>query len=974
MQPRTRRYAIAAVVVLSVWALVRVWTSLVPELWWFGAVSSASGSDYAAVFKTMLWTRILVFLAVATTLIVLGVANIWIVHRLAPHSLHRIVRSATQIDLVEIDLRGFLRRLLYGLSVAFSLLLAYSATTQWEVVQRFIHSSGIAFRDAAGEPIVDPLFGNNVAFYLLRLPVLQFVNGWLMAAALSLSALITALYFFYGGLISARNHVEVSRPIGAHLGAMYALTFLLLAWRHWLDRFELLYTQHAKFFGAGYVEVHARLPVLWILVVLCAVTAVAYVVSIILRRSGPALLLSGVYLGTLVVAGGVYPQIVSQFRVRPNEQDLQREYIGANIKMTRAAFGLDDIVEHSYEGASDFTLDDVSTPSIASNVRLWDPRPLLEVYQQSQELRPQYDFADVDIDRYAVGDLNRQVHVAARELDASQLSAGAQTWLNRTFNYTHGYGVVVSPVNEVDEGKPRYYAKDIPLAYDPQWNHPVSETPGPRIYFGERTDHYVVVDPTQAEPREFDYPIEGENYARYTYQGLGGVPLGTYLRRLTYAARFGEYNLLLSSEIGRGSRILYHRNVLERAERIAPFLRYDADPYLVVANGRAQWIVDAYMTTYRYPYSRPLEDSYRQFIRQTRGDAAAVRVLPRGVPWGNYVRNSVKVVIDAYDGTVTFYRLDQDPALGVSDPLLESYGRMFPSLFRPFTEMPPELRAHVRYPRTLFWIQAMQLQAYHMTNPDTFYLEEDLWDLSWEIYEEEKLPVEPYYVTMSLPGENQPKGEFLLIYPFTPRGKLVMSAWMAARCDYSPEAGSHQYGQIVLYRFPKGAQMFGPEQWESEFGANAEFSNWKKVQSADVKRGNLMLFPLPDGILAVEPIYLFSTAAPIPMLRQVMVGYVTYGLSAGRIRSVMGENLADAFSKLLGDGIAVAPTGDQAPDGAEPASTLVPQPSAATPGGTAYEVFERARDALRREDWAEYGRRMEELGRMLKRMDANASR
>jgi len=946
------------------WVVLRIGATLLPEWWWFASASRSSGSDYLAVFQTILGTKLVVGVVVFAVLFSAAWLNIWLCHRLAPHAFHRVLLDATSVDFREIDLRALLRRILYGLSAVFSVLLGYSATAQWEVVQRFLHSSGIAFQDATGAPLTDPLFHRNVAYYIVRLPFLQFVNGWLLGLAIPLALVVTLVYFFYGGIVDAHDRVNVSRGVAMHLGVLYAFLFGVLAWRHRLDMNDLLFAQHEKFTGAGYVEVHARLPVLWVLMALAALIALVFLVGAFVGRGRYGLYLTGLYLIVWVFGTAFYPSLVSQLKVRPNEQNLQREYIGHNIRMTRAAFALDRIKEFPYDGHGELSLEDVNSAAIRHNVRLWDPRPLLEVYQQIQELRPQYDFADVDIDRYRVGDTVRQVHIAAREVDTSQLDPGAQNWLNRTFNYTHGYGVVVSPVNEVDEGKPSFFVKNIPLEYSPEWEARLADEPGPRVYFGEKTDHYVVVNPL-LEGREFDYPAEGTDFSRYAYQGKDGVPIDSFFRRLVFSLRFSEFNLMLSNEIQKGSRILYHRNIVNRVKRIAPFLQYDPDPYLVIADGRLVWILDGYMTTYRFPYSRPLEDAYKTFVRETQGGTAAVRVLPRGVPWGNYVRNSVKAVVDAYDGSVTFYRMNEE-GVGVEDPLLECYARIFPTLFKPFSEMPPTLKEHLRYPRTYFWLQAVQLQAYHMTNPDTFYLQEDLWDLTYEVYEEEPHPVEPYYVTMALPGEGN-REEFLLIYPFAPRRKLVMSAWMAARCDFRT-SGEGQYGEVMLYRFPKGAQMFGPEQWESEFAANADFSNWKKVQSADVRRGNLLIFPLPRGVLAVEPVYLRSQSAPIPMLRQVLAGYVTYAEETGRIRSVMGDHLDVALQQLL------ARKGPAPP--AEAGGMVSPPSAGATPFSIEElrATYERARSALRAEKWDEYGREMENLGRMLKRMSENASR
>ncbi|MDA1191292.1 MAG: UPF0182 family protein [Candidatus Poribacteria bacterium] len=967
---RSRRLTIIGGVLFALWILSRVWTAYVPDVWWFQSLSGASGSNYTAVFTKIVWTKVALGVAMRLILLAMSVGNVWLVHRLAPRAVHRSVQGALPWDVPERDLRVYFQKILYGASVAFSIALGWASTAQWEVWQRWFNSTGISFKDADGSPILDPLFGKNVGYYILKLPFEQFLSGWFLAIVLPIALISTAVYFFYGGIYNDRNRLDISRPIGVHLGSLGALTFIALAWRHRLSMYELLFTSQNKFYGAGYVEVHARLPILWILLVLCIIAAVVFLVSVLRNRLAPAFYVTLLYFVVVIVGGGFYPGIVGQLKVKPNEQNLQREYIAHNIEMTRRAFGLDKIELKPYDASGDaLALSMVQKPEIIENVRLWDPRPLMEVYQQSQELRPQYDFADVDIDRYNVGGIKRQVTIAARELETAQLTQGAQTWVNKTFNFTHGYGVVVGPVNAVQEGKPHYYLKDIPLATETGWTHPISETPGPRIYYGERTDNYVVVNPNNTEAVEFDYPIEGEQFAKYTYTGNGGVPMDSFLRRLTYALKFKEYNFLLSDQVKRGSRVMYDREVMTRVQRIAPFLKFDPDPYLVLSEGRLVWMVDAYMTTYRYPYSQPLEDSYRNFIIQTRGRQAATRVLPRGIPWGNYLRNSVKVTVDAYDGSVNLYRLDTDPTLGVDDPLLECYAEIFPTLFKPFSAMPETLKQHMRYPRTLFWLQATQLCSYHMTDPDTFYLDEDLWDLTYEIYEEETQPVEPYYVTMSLPGETT-AAEFMLIYPFAPHNKLVMSAWMAARCDYRTEGG-RQYGEISIYRFPKGSQMFGPEQWESEFLANEEFSNWKKVQSADVRRGNLLLFPFEQGMLAIEPIYLRSPAAPIPMLRQVMAGYVVQSPTGNQTRSVMGLNLTDALSKLLG-GVASIPavlteSSEPAPTAALPAETneLI---------GEAQSAYDAAQSALRQGKWTEYGQNMEKLDRILKRLGENARR
>ena len=968
MVHNVRRYVWVGAAAGALWMLSRLWLAVLPDVWWFRSVGAASGSEYVDVYATILWTKIIAAVVVAALIFGVGFLNVWLAHRLAPNRIHRAAQGAMPWGGDAGELRTFVRRVLYGAVAAFGLALGYSAAAQWEVIQRWMNASGIAFQTSAGGAAVDPFYGRNVAYYLLSLPFEQFLNGWVIAVIVPTTLAMTAVYFLYGGILDDQNRVNVSKGVGAHLGLLAGLSFAALGWRHWLSRFELLYADNARFFGPGYVEEYARLPVLWILIVLCAAGAAAWFLGILLGRLKPAAYVTGLYLAALVLGGSVYPGLVERFKVEPNRLVLQREYIRNNIEMTRQAFGLDRIEAQELQDGSEgesLQLSDVTRPSIEKNIRLWDPRPLKNVYIQKQELRPQYYFENVDIDRYEMGDIVRQVSISPREVDVAQLTYEANDWINRTFIFTHGYGFVAGPVNETREGEPIYYARDIPVQYDGAWTHRLDPEPGPRVYYGERTNHPVIVNLEDTEPVEFDFPLQGEGFAKYTYTGKGGVPIDSLLRRATYAAALGNYNYLLNSDIKSGSRLMYRRNVLERVTRIAPFLKFDKDPYLVAADGRLRWMVDAYMTASNYPYSQPLEDAYRSAVRESRGRGTAARTLPRGVPWGNYIRNSVKAVVDVYDGSVHFYRLDTEESLGVDDPLLECYSRMFPGLFRPFAEMSDELKKHIRYPLTMLWLQARQLRAYNMTDPDEFFSQENLWDLSEETYRDEgSILVEPYYVTMGLPGETDP--EFLLIYPFTPRDKVVMSAWMAARCDYRfGEGDGRQYGQIYIYRFPEGQQMPGTEQWESQFGVDPEYSSWRKIQQAEVLRGNLLLFPLSQGVLAIEPLYLESANTPIPLVRKVMAGYVSHKEGTDQMRTAMGDSLKDALSRLFGG----APTSDA---GDALASSDI---SSAEAGGLLEEAlralrqYEAGESALQDGDWGVFGERYEELGRILKRFE-----
>ena len=969
MTQRVRKMAIAGIVVGVLWVLIKIWLAVLPDVWWFRSIGSASGSEYVDVFTTILWTKVVVAVLIGLLILAVGFVNVWLLHRLAPENMHPTAQNAMPWQASPAEMRQYLRRILYGATVAVAVALGYSAAAQWEVILRWFNADSIQFLDSAGQPILDPIFQKNVAYYMLSLPFEQFLNGWVIAVSLPVTIVMAAAYFFYGALLDAENRVNISKGVGIHLGALAGISFAALGWRHWLSRYELLYVDNPTFFGAGYVEQHARLPVLNILIVICAIAAAAWFIGIVVNRLKPAVYITGGYLVVFILGGSVYPNLVNNFKVVPNEQVLQREYIRNNIVMTRHAFGLNDVkMQELQEQGSGETLQlsDVTQPSIEKNIRLWDPRPLKDVYIQKQELRPQYNFENVDIDRYEMGGIVRQVSISPREVDVTQLTRAANTWINRTFNLTHGYGFVAGPVNDTREGEPIYYVRDIPHQYDPDWTHRMAEAPGPRIYYGERTNHSVIVNPQNKEPVEFDYPEQGDQFAKYTYAGKGGVPIDSILRRATYAAAFGDYNYILNTDIKSGSRLMYRRNILERITRIAPFLKYDKDPYLVVADGRLHWIIDAYMTASNYPYSQPLQDAYTGQVRDARGRSASMRVLPRGVPWGNYIRNSVKAVVDVYDGSVHFYRLDTEPTLNVDDPVLECYSRIFPDLFRPFSEMSDELKKHIRYPMTMFWLQARQLRAYHMTDPDTFYVQEDLWDLSKETYREESsILVEPYYVTMELPDGSDP--EFLLIYPYTPRDKVVMSAWMAARCDYRADPqGGPQYGQMHIYSFPKGQQMPGTEQWESQFGVDEAYSFWQKTQQANVLRGNLLLFPLSQGVLAIEPLYLESTNTPIPLLRKVMAGYVSHKEGTDQLRTAMGDSLLDALSRLFGQQSAAAlPDDGEAPPlpSGDDADALIQEAL------NALEAYEAGEAAQKQGNWGEFGVNYDRLGRILKRFE-----
>ena len=548
------------------------------------------------------------------------------------------------------------------------------------------------------------------------------------------------------------------------------------------------------------------------------------------------------------------PLSFSVFTVEPNELQRERGFIARNIEFTRAAFGLDRIEERSYEATAQLTSSDIlANQETVNNVRLWDPRPLIDIYNQIQHLRLYYNFQDTDVDRYEINGEYRQVLIGARELYPEFLPEEAQRWVNQRLQFTHGYGAAASPVTEfTDEGRPLFFVQDVPPTGDIEINRP-------EVYYGENTNSYVIVN---SETPEFDHPTEEDVPVYVQYQGSGGVHLSSLLRRIAYAWQFGDINIVISGEILPQSKVLYNRHIQERISHVAPFLQLDADPYLIVEQGRLVWMQDAYTMTDKYPYSRPFDERF------------------------NYIRNSVKVVVDAYNGKLQFYIADPQ------DPLIQTYAKIFPALFKPMDDMSLFLRDHLRYPEDLFSVQSETYLQYHMTDPTVFFNKEDQWSVPLEVFFGSQQAVEPYYVIMKLPGEEDV--EFVLILPFTPAEKPNMVAWLSARMD-GPE-----YGKLIAYTFPRGVQIDGPVQIEARIDNDTEISQqftlWNQSGSV-VIRGNLLVIPIADSILYVEPVYLRAEGLPLPELKRVILA------SANKV--VMEPSLDEALEALFG-GQAVA--------------------------------------------------------------------
>jgi uncharacterized membrane protein (UPF0182 family) len=739
------------------------------------------------------------------------------------------------------------------------------------------------------------------------------VHGWAMGLVAGTMVLALAVYVLRRSLALTTRGPRLAVRARAHLLILGGLLLSLKAVGFWLDRFEVLFSPRGIIFGASYTDIHATLPMLGALAVLTALCAIACFLQV--RRPGIRFVAGGlVALGLAwIVALGIYPSLLQRFRVVPNELAAEKPFIAHNIRMTRQAYGLDRIVEREFPAAESLDARGLerNAPTI-KNIRLWDYRPLLRTFGQLQEIRTYYKFQDVDNDRYLVDGEYRQLMVSPRELSYAHLQS--RIWINEHLTFTHGYGVVVGPVNRITtEGLPEFLVKDIP----PTSSGGFPKVTRPEIYYGEISNEYALV---KTRSQELDFPA-GDQNVYTTYRGRGGVPLTTWLRKLAFAARFAEIKILLSNDLTDDSRLMMFRAVTQRVREIAPFFRYDRDPYIVVtAEGRLVWMLDGYTTTSRYPYSEPVPGL------------------------GNYVRNSVKVTIDAYDGNVTFYIADP------TDPLVRAWSAAFPKLLKPLGEMPEDLQRHIRYPEDFFTIQARKYATYHMLDPQVFYNKEDLWGVPRRAIDGRDREMEPYYTIMRLPGES--REEFVLLTLFNPSRRDNMIAWLAARSD------PPNYGRLIVYNFPKQKLVYGPRQIDARIDQDPvisqQLSLWNQ-RGSQVIRGSLLAIPIDQSLIYVQPLYLAaSEQGALPELRRVIVAY------GNRIamEPTLEQSLGRIFSGLTPSSASAA-TPSRAPAPGDPLRTL---------GQRAWDIWNRAQEALKRGDWSQYGaeqKRLEEALRSL---------
>ena len=891
----TRRavgWIIAVAALLLLLFLLKPFATLYTDYLWFRALG------YGGVFGTRFAAQLWSFFVFAGLFWMIGAANVLLAlntgRRLSSIGIRQRLLTAPSTILAMLAV--FLLGLLFG----------RIGSSQWQTILAFLNQKSFGLQD--------PIWHEDVSFYVFTLPFYRFLWGWLLGVVILMMLVVGGLYASRAGFQNMRFPARAVR----HLSVLAAVFAALLAVHYRLDLYELLLSKRGFVYGVGYADAVARIPAYWIMTVLMVLITIGLLAN---GASGrltalPATLV--VWLAAAFLLLVIFPGVVQQFQVKPNEISRETPYIKNEIAFTRFAYGLNAVTDRLFTPSDTLTADVVArNPQTVQNARLWDPQLALPATLENlQSLRTYYQFFDKDIavDRYQLGNQYLQLLLAARELKPDNLPPNAQNWVNLKLQYTHGYGVVAARANEATpQGDPVLTLQNIPPAGTPQ----VTE---PGIYFGRHTDSYVLTDSKQPE---LDYSV-GQTEKYTDWKGKTGVTLSSGLRSVAFALRFGDINLLISSQLTPQTQILFNRAVTDRVQALTPFLQFDQDPYVVVVDGRVYWILDGYTVTDHYPYSE---------IAPVEAGALA------GV---NYARNSVKVVVSAYDGTTTYYQIDS------KDALANTYAAMFPGLFKPFSQMPAALQAHIRYPRDLFNLQAQRFTLFHITDPNTFFTKEDLWSIAKEnlVQAGGLSTMRPFYLIMRLPGE--PKEEFVTILPYTPNGKTNMIAYLAGRSD---QPG---YGTLFDFRFPRDTLVTGPQQVE----ANIDQAPLIKSQFAllnatgsNVIRGNLLVFPMEASLLYIEPVYLQSSNVAKPQLKKV--------IAATGQNVVMEDTLDKALASLLGT----------APPSTTPSGpTTAPSGTIAQLIASAKQHYDAAQRALQNGDFATYGKEIQAVGSILNQL------
>ena len=894
VSPRGVFWIILIAVLLLLLFLLKPFATFYTDYLWFRALG------YGGVFGTRFAAQIWSFFIFAIVFWVIGAANVLLAlnantgRRLSSIGIRQrpLTAPSTVLGLLAVFLLG----LLFGRIAAGS----------WQTI--------LAFFNQKSFNVQDPIWHRDVSFYVFTLPFYRLLWGWLLGVVILIILVVAGIYASRSGF---QTLVLPPRAV-RHLSVLAAAFAALWAVHYQLDLYEMLLSKRGFVYGIGYADVAARVPAYWIMTVLMVLITVGLLVNAVGARVAalPAALV--IWLGAAFILTVVFPGLIQQFQVVPSQLSRETPYIKNEIDFTRQAYGLAAIADRPFTPTDTLTADTVArNPQTVQNARLWDPQLALpQTLENIQSLRTYYQFYpnEVAVDRYQLGGQYLQLLLAARELKPENLPPEVKNWVNLKLQYTHGYGVVAARANEATaQGYPVLTLKDIPPAGQP-------EVTQPGIYFGRHTTDYVLADSKQAE---FDYPLETDKFTHWT--GKTGVPLSSGLRSLAFAVRFGDINVLISPQLTAQTQVLFNRAVQDRVSALAPFLRFDQDPYVVVVDGRVYWILDGFTVTDHYPYSEMAPDFNGAFANV------------------NYARNSVKAVVDAYDGTTTFYQIDS------KDAIANTYGAIFPGLFKPFSQMPSGLQAHIRYPRDLFNLQAERFTLFHMTDPRDFFSRLDLWNIAKENQQQASgpLPMRPFYVISRLPGEA--KEEFVTILPYTPNGKTNMIAYLAARSD-QPD-----YGTLFDFRFPKDSLVVGPQQVESNIDQAPVIKSQFALLNApgsNVIRGNLLVLPIENSLLYIEPIYLEATSVPIPQLKKV--------IAASGQNVVMEDTLDKALASLLGNATPTTPSGPGTP----PSGTVVQLIASAN------AHYAQAQKDLKAGDFVGYAQEIQTVGQILQQLAA----
>jgi len=867
---------------------------------------------YSSVFDTMIIAKVLSFFIFFIIFILFSGIHIRLASKRGSESRNK------NITFTEDDPRQVILLLFQGKKIIwfwtliiffFAIIMGSFASNYWNDFLKFIHSSSFNLKE--------PIFGKDAGFYIFNLPVYQFIVSWYLFMVVITSIGVLFSYFIDNAFNFTNGNIQITKKVKNHLTQLAAFFALGLSALYFIKLFNILYSSNGATYGPSYMDVYAQIPAYWtILAISLIITILLFFYPIYKKRK---ILISALGLWALVWIGFVwiYPKLIEQYVVKPNELKKETPYILNNIKFTEIAYGLDKIKVKPFPVNQDLTYNDIlDNSNTIENIRLWDRRPLIQTYKQLQEIRLYYDFNSVQVDRYHFNKYT-QVALGVRELPESEIPERAQTWVNNHLIYTHGYGVVMNPVNEVTpNGMPKFIIKDIP---------PVStvnlKIKKAGIYYGEETNQFVLVN---TKAKEFDYP-KGNDNAYTSYAGKGGVKISSLFKRIIFAWKFSDINILFTGYLTNQSRIMFYRNIKERVKTLAPYLSLDSQPYSVVGDdGNIYWIQDAYTTSNMFPYSEPIS---RNFVDGTL----------------NYINNSIKIVINAYNGDVSFYVINS------KDPLIQTYQKIYPKLYKPFSDMPSFLKAHIRYPTDLFNIQTKMYNVYHMTDAKVFYNQEDYWEIPNEIYSNTEQKMFPYYIIMRLPETK--KEEFILMLPLTPSKKDNMNAWLCARSDGS------NYGELIVYTLPKEKLIYGPMQIEARINQKPDISSeltlWGQKGSQVIK-GNQLVIPIKNSFIYVEPVYLQSESGQIPELKRVIVAYK----EKIEMKKTLDEALKAVFNVSTNTPSLITLQNKQ----------VFGMPILSNEAQKALDHYNNALNFLKQDDWDNFGKELKQVKSVLSKM------